>query len=188
VVAFNSLGSGDTYNSATVWGVSGASTSGGYRGQAEWFVPSVTGYLSSFALPTYRVSGSGRSNFFIADDAAEGVPNDALENFLNVANNSRGMLTVNSISHPLLEAGHTYWLCDEPADATTSNGWFQNNQNRNVTFAFDREQGSWAGGGGAPNGAFRVMVTPVPEPSSLVFLLAAVPWLFWSSRRDIARV
>jgi hypothetical protein len=37
VVAYDSFGSGNTYNHSTLWAVSGASTSGGYRGQAEFF-------------------------------------------------------------------------------------------------------------------------------------------------------
>jgi hypothetical protein len=52
VVVFNSFGSGNSYNSGIAWAVTGASTSYGYRGQAEFFTPAISGYLSSIQLPS----------------------------------------------------------------------------------------------------------------------------------------
>lgn len=166
VVAFNSFGPGNTYSHATVWAVSGASLSGGYRGQAEFFTPSVAGYLSSFELATYRVSGSALSNFYIAQDNGSGVPGTNIESFVNVANIT-GVLTINSIVKPLLQAGTQYWLCDEPATSTSYNGWYYNNQGYDNGFAFERAEWSWAAiPGPAPSsGVFAVQVTPIPEPS-----------------------
>jgi hypothetical protein len=174
IVAFNSFGPGNTYNTAIVWGVTGASTSGGYRGQAEFFVPAVSGDLSSITLPTFRQSGSGRSNFFVAEDNGS-TPGTILESFLNTANNSNGLLTLNSVAQPLLTAGLKYWLCDEPADATTVNGWFEG-QSYAPGFAFERSQWGWsfvAPPSVPPSGVFSVSVIPVPEPAAVLLIPVA---------------
>jgi hypothetical protein len=186
VVVFDSFGPGNTYLNSVVWGVTGASTSYGYRGQAEWFVPGISGNLTSFTLATYRQSGSGRSNFFIAEDNGYG-PGTILESFLNTANNPSGLLTLNSASQPMLQAGTKYWLCDEPADNTTINGWYENNQNYQPGFAYERGQWSWsfvAPPSVPPSGVFRVAVTPVPEPSLVGFVLPGA----WLLARRLRRV
>lgn len=172
VVVFNSFGAGNTYSTAVVWAVSGASTSGGYRGQAEFFTSAVSGYLSSMTLATYHVSGSSLSNFTLAEDNGSGAPGSILETFSNVSNPT-GLLTLNSAADPLLQAGTQYWLCDEPATATSYNGWYYNNQGRANGFAFERSQWSWAAiPSPAPNsGVFSVSVLAVPEPTVLAFLM-----------------
>lgn len=171
IVVFNSFGPGNTYNTAIVWGVTGASTSGGYRGQAEFFVPTASGVLSSITLPTYRQSGSGHSNFFVAQDNGS-APGTILESFLSTVNNPNGLLTLNSAVQPSLTAGVKYWLCDEPADATTVNGWFEG-QSYAPGFAFERSQWSWnfvAPPSVPPSGVFSVSVIQVPEPMALLFI------------------
>jgi hypothetical protein len=167
VVVFNSFGPGNTYNSGIVWAISGASISGGYRGQAEFFTPGISGYLSSILLATYRESGgSGYSNFYIAQDNGSGIPGTILESFTNIQN-ANGLLTLNSTVQPLLQAGTEYWLCDEPTADNSYNGWYENNQGYANGFAFERSEWSWAAiPPPAPSsGVFRVSVTPVPEPS-----------------------
>jgi len=166
VVVFNSFGPGNTYGSGIVWGVSGASVSGGYRGQAEFFTPAASGYLSSILLATYHVSGSGFSNFYIAQDNGNGIPGAILESFTDVLNANSGLLTLTSTVRPLLQAGTEYWLCDEPAAANSYNAWYQNNQGYAPGFAFERSEWNWSAFWGAENsGVFKVSVTPVPEPS-----------------------
>jgi hypothetical protein len=169
VVVFDSFGPGNTYLSSVVWGVSGASTSGGYRGQAEWFLPGISGNLSSVVLATFRSSGSGRSNFYLAQDNG-GIPGTILESYLNVQNNPNGLLTLTSAGQPLLQAGTKYWLADEPADLTTVNGWFENNQSFTNGFAFERSQWGWQAADHAASGVFRVSVTPVPEPTAFALI------------------
>ena len=166
VVVFNSFGAGNTYDSGIVWAVSGASTSGGYRGQAEFFTPGISGYLSNILLATYRLSGSRLSDFYIAQDNGSGIPGTILESFTNIQN-ANGLLTLNSTVQPLLQAGTEYWLCDEPTADNSYNGWYQNNQGYAPGFAYERSEWDWAA---LPNvetsGVFQVSVTPVPEPSA----------------------
>jgi hypothetical protein len=184
VVAFNSFGPGNSYSTAIVWGVSGASTGGGYRGQAEFFTPSVSGYLSSFTLATDHVSGSNLSNFSIAQDNGSGAPGSILESFNNISN-PNGLLTLKSVVDPLLQAGTQYWICDEPGTTTSYNGWYYNNQGQANGFAFERSQGSWSYV--APpcpaSGVFQVSVVPVPEPSALAFVLTGAFLLAGKIRR-----
>jgi hypothetical protein len=179
VVVYNSFGSGNTYNSGIVWGVSGASTSAGYRGQAEFFTPGISGYLSSVQLATYQVGGSGLSNFYIAQDNGSGTPGNILESFAGVQNVT-GLLTLNSTVNPLLQAGTEYWLCDEPTAANSSNGWYENNQGVANGFAYERSEWGWSAfPAPAPDsGVFRVSVIPIPEPSVVEWDIACGCCLF----------
>jgi hypothetical protein len=167
VVVFNSFGPGNTYDSGILWGISGASTSYGYRGQAEFFTPGISGYLSSILLATEREGGSGFSNFYIAQDNGSGIPGTILESFANVLN-ADGLLTLNSTAKPLLQAGTEYWICDEPTAGNSYNGWYQNSLGYAPGFAFERSEWDWSAvpAEHSPNsGVFQVSVTPVPEPA-----------------------
>ncbi len=176
VVVYDSFGPGNSYNSGVVWAVSGDSTSGGYRGQAEFFVPGISGNLAGVQLATYHVSGSTLSNFYIAQDDGNGIPGVVLEAYLNVPN-VNGTMSIGSLTHPLLQASQKYWLCDEPATSDAYNGWYQNSQNVINGFAFERAEWSWSSVDAAyspPSGVFRVTVTPVPEPSSIGLTLLSL--------------
>jgi hypothetical protein len=171
ITVFNSFGAGGSFNSAIVWGVTGVNISNGYRGQAELFVPSNSGYLDIVQLETYHVGGSNLGNFAIAQDNGSGLPGTILESWSNVANPS-GLLTLTSAVDPFLQAGQTYWLTDEPANASSDNGWYQNNQNIPPA-AYENSPGGW---NPIPNvetaGVFSVTVIPVPEPSTVgIFVL-----------------
>jgi len=170
VAVFDSFGPGGTYNTTVGWGVTGASSSGGYRGQAEWFVPGTSGNLNAITLAMYTQGVSPRDNFFIAQDNGSGIPGTILESYLNIST-PYGLLTLNSSSQPLLRAGTKYWLCAEPTDSTTVTAWFENNQNYTPGYAFERSQWGWSAvtdpTHSPPSGVFRVTVTPVPEPSTL---------------------
>jgi hypothetical protein len=173
VTVFDSFGPLNAYKTTVVWAIAGSNTTSGFRGQAEKFVPAISGTLSSFTLPTYRVSGGGRLSLFIAADSGLGVPGDKLESFLNVAINPNGIITFNSTARPLLQAGLTYWLCAEPSDPRNVNGWYQNSINYYPGFAYDRDAWAWefvAGSISPPSGAFRVNVVPLPEPTPPVLM------------------
>src|SRR6266850_479269 len=91
------------------------------------------GNVSAITLAIFRQGGSGRANFFLAQDTG-GAPGTILESYLNLLS-PNGLLTLNSSAKPLLQAGVTYWLCAEPADSTAVNGWYENNQNYTPGFA-----------------------------------------------------
>jgi len=133
-------------------------------------VPGTSGNLSTITLAMFTQGGSGRANFFMAQDNGSGTPGTILESYQNILS-PNGLLTLNSSSQPLLQAGVKYWLCAEPADSTTVNGWFENNQSYMPGFAFERSQWGWTAftdtAHAPPSGVFRVNVTPIPEPSTV---------------------
>ena len=185
VVVFDSFGPGNTYLTTVGWGVEGASVTAGYRGQAEWFVPGIAGSLSTVQLAMFRSSGSGRANFYLAQDNG-GIPGTILESYLNVLSPG-GVLTLTSTAQSLLQAGNEYWLCAEPADSTTVSGWYYNNQNYHPGFAFERSQWGWSAftdtAHSPSSGVFRVSVTPIPEPSVAGLAILGVCFLARSSRK-----
>jgi hypothetical protein len=186
---YDSFGPNLSYNTTVAWGVSGASVSGGYRGQAQFFTPSVSCYLSQLKLATYHVGGSPLSDFFIAQDSGADTPGNILESFYNVSTPT-GVLTLTSRLDPPLTAGTQYWLCMEPSTATSNNAWYFNNQNVTDGFAFERSQWSWSfipGSPSAPNTAsFEILATPVPEPSVawMGLLGTGCMWLCRRTRPD----
>lgn len=173
IVVYNSFGASNSYLTSTAWGVEGGSAISGYRGQAEFFTPSVSGTLTSIQLAMFKSKGSGLCNFSVAQDNG-GTPGTILESFTDVLS-PNGLLTLTSITQPLLQAGVEYWICAEPADATTVSGWYYNNQGIANGFAFERAQWSWApiSAPYAPDsGVFSVTVNFVPDQISTAALLA----------------
>ncbi len=166
---YSDFGPNLTYDTTTEWGVSGASTTPGYRGQAQFFTPSVDCNLGFIRLATYHVSGSSLCNYFMAQDNGSGAPGSILESFTNVTTPS-GYLTLNSVLDPLLTAGTQYWVCMEPATSTSYNGWYFNNQNVLANSAFERSEWGWSSFGPTKAGTFQVAAVPVPEPSTACLL------------------
>src|SRR5215472_6300456 len=167
VFVFNSFGSGNSYITYADWGISGASgLPGGFVGHAELFVPSVSGNLNSLQVAVGQISGgTGLVNFSVAADNG-GTPGATLESFSNeqAPSPASGVLTINSVTQPLLQAGATYWLVAEPAQSTTSVGWYANDQGFKNDYAQEGPPGQWTSGHITfeSNGAFAVSVLPVP--------------------------
>lgn len=183
VVVFSNYGPGDSFNTGVGWGISGSAIQPhGYRAQAQRFTPDLTANLSSIQLSLFRASGSGRSNFSLVEDA-DGYPTgQLLETFPNVLASARTLLT--SATQPLLEAGVTYWLRAEPYDATTSSGWYYNNQGAATTFGFSFSPGVWQimPPPAPADGVFRVSAVPVPEPGIGGLLALALGLCTWRFR------
>ena len=186
---YNSFGPGNTYQTTVGWGVEGASTSGGYRGRQSRMVrpEHVAGTLNSIELATFHFSGSGRANWFLTTDNG-GVPGTVIESYLNVLS-PNGLMTLTSSSHSELQAGQVYWLCAEPVDSTSGVGWYENSQNVNNSFAFERSQSGWQNVSppSPPNGVFSVDITPVPEPSTASITFIAIGALVWQRNRIVRR-
>jgi DNA-directed RNA polymerase subunit RPC12/RpoP len=157
VNVFNSFDHANQFDNSVGWGVD---SQAGYRGQAEWFVPSGSGSLNVIDL---AMMGKGSINVTVSEDK-NGLPGNSLESFLNIPSShfsESGHLVLASKVHPTLSAGTKYWLCVEPADSDTWCSWSYNNQNLANGFAFERAQASWSFVQGGPrNGAFRINVAP----------------------------
>ncbi len=174
---YNSFGPGNTFNLSADWIVGGSASPHGYQAHAEYFVPAFSGYLDQVQVGTKLLGGGSVTEFFIAQDNGSGIPGTVLEDFPNVTNPT-GLLTLNSVSTPLLQSGQKYWLCDQPVDANTYTGWCLNTQGITNSFAGSTSQGSWfaIGSPAVASSVFSISVIPVPEPSTaaLVFLGAGL--------------
>ena len=184
VVVFSNYGPGDTFDTTFGWGINGSAIQPyGYRGQAQRFTPSITVDLSSIELSLWRYAGSGRSNISLAEDSGGYPTGSVLESFPNVLASAHRVLT--SVTHPLLEAGVTYWLRAEPYDSTTSSGWYGNNQGAATTFGYSFSPGVWQimPPPAPEDGVFRVLAEPVPEPGTWVLMAVGVG--LWNVRTRV---
>jgi hypothetical protein len=193
VYIYNSFGPGDTYDSGGGWvvaGTDGIPGGTGYLGTAEYFVPNISGCLDEIRLATFFMSGSAVSDFYIAQDNGSGIPGTILESFTDVLT-PNGVLTINSVTRPLLQAGQEYWLCDEPAYPNTGTLWCLNSQGVANNFALESTEWSWypASPDGATDAVFSISVVPVPESSTTIMvllgagLLVVLEWRRWKPAR-----
>ena len=189
VYVYNSFGPGNTFVTYADWGIQGASASGGYVGHGELFVPTLSGNLQSVQLALVTLSGgTSVANFYVAANNG-GTPGPVLASFMNVvapaSSSGSFLVTLNSVTQPLLQAGTTYWLYGEPAASTTAIGWLVNNQGYANNYAQENPPGVWTSGPvtfGA-NGVFDVSVTPVPEPSIAGLLILGAGCFFIRRKR-----
>ena len=150
--AFSSFGPDKGYDRRFAWPLNGgANQLDGkpveYRGQAEWFVPSISGRLNAIEI-ALGGPGSDRLNLFVAEDHY-GFPGEKLEHFANVPIQERSSQTnepmvLRSVARPGLKAGRKYWLCAEPADTTTASVWYASELPLTNGFAYDMVPGGWA--------------------------------------------
>jgi hypothetical protein len=136
----------------------------GYRGQAEWFVPEISGDLNQISIALKRnKTGSGLANVSIAEDKG-GIPGTILECFSNVicsATSSQPLIPVTLVSskHPAISGGKKYWVCAEPSDDRADILWLYNNRHISRGFAYERSPWEWTFVDGGPdNGAFGVSI------------------------------
>ena len=101
------------------------------------------------------------------------------------------LVKFDSVLHPLLQAGGTYWLVPF-ASGDTAAGWYENTQGASGPFAqsLEVEPTSWSVIT-FPQGAFEVNGTPspAPEPSSIALAgvgLVGVAGYAWRRRRKPA--
>ncbi|MGH7993098.1 MAG: hypothetical protein ACREDQ_06255 [Limisphaerales bacterium] len=191
VYVYDSFGPGNTYSN-TRWLVEGSNGPHAYQAHAENFVPGISGNLSQIQLATAVLGTDPFSNFFIAQDNGSGIPGSILESFNNVANVD-GLLTIDSVTTPLLQAGQKYWFCDEPADPDSYAAWYENSQGLTGNWAFEPSEWNWynVGTAGYSDSVFSISVVPVPEPSNVALVLLsagilAVPG--WRRSHNLAPV
>ncbi len=175
VYIYNSFGTGNTYDSGGGWvvaGTDGIPGGTGYLGTSEYFVPDISGNLDEIQLATFFMSGSAVSDFYIAQDNGSGIPGTILESFTDVLT-PNGVLSISSLTRPLLQAGQKYWLCDEPAYPNTGTLWCLNSQGVANDFAIESAEWSWIARSpdGATDGVFSISVVPAPEPTVIGMVL-----------------
>ena len=118
-------------------------------------------------------SGTSLESWSVATSAVGGNP--ALE-------------TVNSILHPILNAGTTYWIVAVSSEPGLVNPvWVATNAGASYTMANLTYQTSsdWQVSltGGPPGVIVDATLAPVPEPSTWALALLGIPFLLWTAKR-----
>lgn len=175
-----------TGNSYTVYG-SGSETF--KQSIAGVFVPAATSTFTSAELGLFLNGNNVNSNNFTVSLNADnsGVPGAAIETFSNVVvplNNSTD-LTLNSVLHPTLTAGTSYWLVAIAGNSATQGLWsFASSSTPMGTVGSSDDGGaSWVASTGQTLPVFQINGV-VPEPASLSLLaLATFSFSFRRRRR-----
>lgn len=166
-VIFNSFGPGDSYDSALLH-VAGSLANSGYEAVAVAFTPTVTANVTSISFPAQGVAIN--VNMVLANDSG-GNPGSALETFSSIALGGDTILTENSVLHPSLTAGTTYWLEMLPSDPSNTfgfGGWNGTSPNVAGLESQSNVPGFWQDVATSEIAAFDVMGTgATPEPASL---------------------
>jgi hypothetical protein len=183
ITIYTTFGPGQTYNATNGWVIG---TAPGFNEEeiAARFVPGADYTLDAIDFAATYVSGfDGVTLEIDANDF--GKPGAAIESFsFAVSSTTAEVFTADSVLHPLLTAGTTYWVllaADEPGNTDVL--WNQST----TTAGFSSQSGSgpWLPQSELIAPAFDVLGTPataaVPEPATFSLLLA--PLLLWLRRR-----
>jgi hypothetical protein len=134
------------------------------------FTPGTTANLEAIRVAVSFTSGIDDFTVYIAPDIG-GAPGPPLESFTGLRfDTNPGILTLSSLSHPLLRAGSPYLVVVTAPDLINSQGgWHVNNQGFNGLLARNFFGNfAWVQDT-APTPAFDVRGTLVPEPSTFLF-------------------
>jgi hypothetical protein len=140
------------------------------------FVPSANYFFSSATLALFLNGNDVNVNDFdVSLNAnADGVPGAAIETFSDVdatVDNTTD-LTLNSVLHPTLTAGTSYWLVAIPENRNTQGQWSITSTSTGIYASSSNGGSTWgASTGNLP--AFQINGTVVPEPASLSLLVLA---------------
>jgi hypothetical protein len=167
VTVFNNFGPGDTFinNGGEAIGVLG---SFGVKTAAMPFTSDANCTLDQVELAASLVSGANELDALLTN-TVNGLPGSVLESYQFIgamglfATPNIPILSVNSLLHPLLQAGSEYWLLATSNQASVV--W--NNSTDTGVNAYRFDSDPWTTLNGSL-GAFRITATPVPEPSTML--------------------
>lgn len=184
---FSSLGPSDSF-STTRPPVTGSATFFGYLSQGMRFTSPLERSLTALELALQHATGPNTYQVTLHSNAA-GQPGAILESWSTAAPTVAGIVVLPSSSHPLLQAGGTYWVTVATGASNTSGGWFLNDQGLNSGGAVIQSTpgGAWSANSSADR-ALRVSGGVAPEPTSALLLgLGGAAALGWGHRRSRRR-
>ena len=160
---------------------------------AQQFTASVTDTFASAQLDLSLIRGSNQLSVTLESEAGPNLPGTTLEE-LSVTGLpiwfDGALMTLPSLTHPLLTAGANYWLIVTSVNSNTQGGWVQNftgdvsNGNNSVFNGFNSASGPWViNPAGQTRGAFQINGATTPEPGSVVLLSLALAGLAWRRAR-----
>jgi hypothetical protein len=191
VSVYDNFGPGDTYDTGAGWPVVGP-TNGFTLEAAMRFAPSGNYSFVAADLAAGLVSGTNSITVTLASDNS-GAPGAAIETFQ--LNNDMGTfgvanapLEADSVTHPILDSGVTYWLV---ASATGDTYAIWNDSLSDTSGGSGNAGTGWSFQSGNPTAAFSITgaaLTPVPEPGSIALfgtgMLAAIGFHLARKRRS----
>jgi hypothetical protein len=193
-VAFTSLTPDGYYDNGTGRSIYGASSSNGYLAEADLFIPSAGGLLTSVELALHYSQYSSppgdqvdiRLTLDLNDPVHGHIPSSTILAAGTVTLPSDfgnfGLTTFTPSTSVLLSAGTMYWVVVLPHFTNTFGVWNVNYIGKSGPIAVSTDGVNWLQNPNALMDAFRVNVGPVPEPSSAALLTTALG-LFWFRRR-----
>lgn len=191
VVVYSSFGSGDSFNTNTSWLIDGSSPPE-YQAIASPFV--VTG--GSFSLDKIEVAVKSMASdpmvVYLRANTPGMLPGNVVESFtipsdvMTTLQSGPAILSIDSVTHPVMVDGLYYWLAIEPGTSGTNARWHYSSPVMAVMVGYDLGTGWSKAGGVAP--AYRVTATfvPVPEPTTLGLLGLGALALVGRARRHRA--
>lgn len=186
-VVYSTFGPGDSYSATTGWTIWAQGVAGSYQALACPFTVSGGDYL----LDTIDVGILAAASHPVLVSLRAGgatVPGGILESFTLTP--VSGIMSLKSVSQPLLRDGLSYWVAVEPGAAATFSAWCDAAPQLSGPAAIDRGAG-WSpllGDWGRP--AYRVTGEPVaatvPEPITMISVLSGLTALGTYLRRRVA--
>lgn len=181
-VVFTSLAADGSYDSGTGRGINGSAWMYGYAAEADQFMPSASGTLSSIELGLHYALFSSAAGDQVDVRLALDV-NDPLSGHIPSATSlTAGTLTLNTsfgysdlltftpTNVVSLTAGTPYWVVILPHFTTTVADWNANSIGKSGPVAISLNGSSWLQNPIEPMDAFRVNTVPEPSTYSLVLL------------------
>jgi hypothetical protein len=177
---YDTFGLEDAYDHNNAALMAGPDSPFGLFSSGFLFTPSVSAYLDTLELPVGGISGNGCFALSLhRADRAYGRPGTLLETFSHLTQEGT-IITVNSVSRPVLEAGYSYWIVGV-GEGDSAVSWQCNSLGLRGSF-YSVQAGREVLLSDQWITAFRISGTVVPEPSGAALIvlggvsLALVSW------------
>jgi hypothetical protein len=191
-VLFSNFGNSNSYD-VLLGNAVGNAFDGNNYGEADTFTPSVTETFASLTIALSCLSVCPDSFSVSLDGSVDGAPGAVLTSFvvnsasLGPLGANNAPLVLNTSVGPILTADTQYWITVS-SDLSDSIAWNLNSTGDTAAEAISSDGGAtWFSPSGQTPGAFEVQgvqtVTEVPEPSSLLLAMTAIPLVILLARR-----